>query len=247
MTNILTPIAPGTRVRILSPDALPSNDYATDPFRTTLDPAHYTISPPTGSVMVLVATPNGWGTRVRDGLPDAGTEVKAWWVSKSMVEVVQDPSPVPLLSADEAHRGMVAACEQRDAMARSLDEVTKQRDAQKEETARLMGALADARRALDTFRAEVRTVAIRVAEEQGWCDEGLNDVLAELGMEPKETEWEVEVEVTARQTVTVRVTAKDEAEAQEKIVDGEVDVETDRSNWEWQTADDLDFLSTEQA
>ena len=49
----------------------------------------------------------------------------------------------------------------------------------------------------EAFRTQVRDVAIRVAEEQGWCDDGLNDVLDELGLDPKEF---------PRQRITVKVT-----------------------------------------
>jgi hypothetical protein len=51
----------------------------------------------------------------------------------------------------------------------------------------------------EAFKQQVREVAIRVAEEQTWCDNGLNEVLDELGLDRKEKpRYEVEVTVTYR-------------------------------------------------
>lgn len=65
----------------------------------------------------------------------------------------------------------------------------------------------------EQFRQDVRDLAIRTAADQGWCDDGLNRGLRELGLDPKTREYEVEVEVTATQTVWVTVEAASEEHA----------------------------------
>lgn len=92
----------------------------------------------------------------------------------------------------------------------------------------------------EAFKTQVRDTAIRVAEEQGWCDDGLNRVLDELGLDRK-TNPRVEVMVTV--TTTWRLTGTpnradpDESwtSASMSLYDGEPaldgdwsDVETDR-------------------
>lgn len=62
-------------------------------------------------------------------------------------------------------------------------------------------ALGEANRRLDAFRAEVREKAIAVAEAQGWCDDGLNEVLEDLGLEPKQGQ-QVRFVVTLKVTMT---------------------------------------------
>lgn len=62
---------------------------------------------------------------------------------------------------------------------------------------------ANSRAALAQFQQEVREVAIRVADEQGWCDSGLNEVLEELGLDSKEPP-----RVKATITVTMDVTGE---------------------------------------
>lgn len=77
-------------------------------------------------------------------------------------------------------------------------------------------SLVDAR--LVAFKAEVRDKAIEVAEERGWCDEGLNEVLEELGLEPKTTGW--------TGTVTVRVYGYQDVEVEIEQADDEDDAIT---------------------
>lgn len=55
-------------------------------------------------------------------------------------------------------------------------------------------------RVMEAFKDQVREVAIRVADEEGWCDSGLNEVLEELGLEGKTSEGTL--------TLTVRVKVK---------------------------------------
>lgn len=57
----------------------------------------------------------------------------------------------------------------------------------------------DLNTSLIAFQQQVREVAIRVADEQSWCDDGLNEVLEELGLDKKEPpEYDIEVHVTYR-------------------------------------------------
>jgi hypothetical protein len=60
---------------------------------------------------------------------------------------------------------------------------------------------------LDRYKRKVREVAIRVADEQGWCNEGLNEVLEELDLDPfyKTRTFDVEVVQTATRSVTITV------------------------------------------
>ena len=59
-----------------------------------------------------------------------------------------------------------------------------------------MGAAADAKQTeFDEYRKQVRTVAIRTASERGWCDDGLNRVLGELGL-PKKQRFRVPTTIT---------------------------------------------------
>jgi hypothetical protein len=96
--------------------------------------------------------------------------------------------------------------------------------------------------ALERFRTEVRDTAIRVAGENSWCDQGLNEVLSELGLDPKTTEWTVEVAVVAMQTVSVTITAGSESEAEERVIEdfaNDIEQAVDRYGWEidWDQAE----------
>jgi hypothetical protein len=93
---------------------------------------------------------------------------------------------------------------------------------------------ANVRREYDRFREQVRDVAIRVAEDEGWCDSGLNEVLRELGLPPKTTTWRVPVVARAEQVVYVEVEAADEDEAvqlAEDLSTSEYDDEIDAYGW----------------
>ena len=58
------------------------------------------------------------------------------------------------------------------------------------------------RRELEAYKARVREVAIRVADEQGWCREGRDEVLRELDIEPPVMRYEFEVTVRLKVTAT---------------------------------------------
>lgn len=62
--------------------------------------------------------------------------------------------------------------------------------------------LAALQRDFEAFRHLTRQVAIDKAEEQGWCDDGLNEALAELGLPGKETEYTVTLNVQITFTLT---------------------------------------------
>lgn len=59
-------------------------------------------------------------------------------------------------------------------------------------------------RTLEEFEQQVRSVAIRVAEENDWCDGGLNDVLRELGL-PEKKIFYVPVRINGEYTYQVPV------------------------------------------
>ena len=83
---------------------------------------------------------------------------------------------------------------------------------------------------LERFKDQVRDKAIEVAEEQSWCDEGLNSVLSELGLEPKSQEYEVRIGLTACHTVTAGSDedaadmVKSDLESSERYFDGYFDI-----------------------
>lgn len=68
----------------------------------------------------------------------------------------------------------------------------------------------------EAFKARVRAEAVRVAEEQGWCADGLNRTLTTLDLPPRITAYEALVTLTMR----VRVDTDDEDTARQWI--GEV-------------------------
>lgn len=71
---------------------------------------------------------------------------------------------------------------------------------------------------LERYKTKVREVAIRVADEQSWCDQGLNDVLEELGLEPNLHTYRVTVRVVLHQEVTVEIQAGNREDV-EQLVD----------------------------
>lgn len=103
----------------------------------------------------------------------------------------------------------------------------------------------------ETFKDEVRTVAIRVASEQSWCTPGLNGVLKELGLPPKETTYDVEVTVRGVTTITIQVEAEDEDEARRKVEDGDHDAdlsaETRRADWDVDENADVEVQKVDEA
>jgi hypothetical protein len=93
---------------------------------------------------------------------------------------------------------------------------------------------------LDTYKALVRGVAIDMATNQSWCDDGLNGVLDELGLGRKGQLYDVEVRVVAAQTVTLKVRANSEDEARSQIGWTEVDDAWSPDAW---TSDDYTIES----
>lgn len=75
--------------------------------------------------------------------------------------------------------------------------------------------LAQLKTEFEAYKKQVRDVAIEVAAEQGWCDDGLNERLQELGLEPMARQWEVTVTLLGRQEVKIRVTAASDDAAAE--------------------------------
>jgi hypothetical protein len=65
------------------------------------------------------------------------------------------------------------------------------------------------RASLERFRQSVRETAIQVAAEQGWCRQGLNDTLRDLGLDPVPTEFRVKLRVPAWQTIEATVEIDD--------------------------------------
>jgi hypothetical protein len=61
---------------------------------------------------------------------------------------------------------------------------------------------------LDEYKAFVREVAIDMGTAQGWCDDGVNGVLEELGLDRKTRKYRVRVRVEAYQYVDVEVEAE---------------------------------------
>jgi hypothetical protein len=77
----------------------------------------------------------------------------------------------------------------------------------------------------EAFKRRVREHAIEVAQRQGWCDQGLNESLEELGLPGYHREW------TMTLTVTVTVSGADSedeavrwAERAISSTDGDVDI-----------------------
>lgn len=94
--------------------------------------------------------------------------------------------------------------------------------------------------AFDTFRTNVRDMAIEKAGELNWCDPGLNEALIELGLEPKTRRFDVQF--TVSQTVTVTVEAADEYTARREAEDNYEGAElvsnyASRYDWEAEVID----------
>lgn len=87
------------------------------------------------------------------------------------------------------------------------------------------------------FAEQVRDVAIRVAESEGWCDDGLNEVLEELGLEPKRAK-EYRIEVTVRYVLTGRPTVANADSVTEDWVSNSVKIGEDiRLDDDWDECD----------
>lgn len=115
-----------------------------------------------------------------------------------------------------------------------LDRVTRDRDALRTIRDDLLRDLSDLRARHESFRDEVRTMAIEKADELGWCTPGLNAALIELGLDPRERAYRVPVEI--RQTVWVDVEAVDEDAARD-LVDNDWtarDVARNADDYDWE-------------
>ncbi len=91
---------------------------------------------------------------------------------------------------------------------------------------------------LNEFKTLVRDVAIRVAAEQGWCDDGLNAVLEELGLEPKTPPRK---RITYTLEVQVYATGDGgENNARHSIANVDVDLDSD-----WEDVEVADYTVTD--
>lgn len=70
---------------------------------------------------------------------------------------------------------------------------------------------------LAEYKTLVRDTAIKVAGEQGWCDEGLNKVLRKLNLDPKPAPRTFYIDVPLTVTVRYEATVMDEAAAREQV------------------------------
>lgn len=87
------------------------------------------------------------------------------------------------------------------------------------------------------YRDRVREEAIRVAKENGWCNEGLNMTLENLDLEPVTQTYRVIVRVHAYQDVELDIQAGGEDEVEAIALSDEYretvwDREIDGSQWE---------------
>lgn len=78
-----------------------------------------------------------------------------------------------------------------------------------ERVTRTQGLLDQLSATHNSFRDQVRELAIEKAEELNWCTPGLNAALDELGLERKTTTFTAEVTIAATRTITVEVQADD--------------------------------------
>lgn len=101
---------------------------------------------------------------------------------------------------------------------------------------------------LDTYKELVRERGIELGREQGWCDDGVNGVLDELGLDHiiRERDYVIELEVRATQTVTFHVTARNEEEAANQVDSYLIRERIDRSEWSWDERWDSDDLGIEE-
>lgn len=136
-----------------------------------------------------------------------------------------------------------AAVAQREEFARELDAVKAARGVLAEEVQMVRNARITAQRDHEEFRVKVRDVAIRVARQQDWCDEGLNDVLEELGLPRKTQAYDVEVDVefTLRKTITVRVDEATDGDSAREQVDSTLVEDTLSNECEWPDGDDVNL------
>jgi hypothetical protein len=99
---------------------------------------------------------------------------------------------------------------------------------------------------LDEYKAFVREVAIEMGTAQGWCDDGVNGVLDELGLPRKTREFRVAVQIQAYQTVYVDVTASDESAARDQVGRSTIRYAIDSSEWSWDGDWESDDVEVEE-
>ena len=187
MTDNVT-FAPGTLVRVRDTfTAMVPHGITRDEFLS----GTYTIIDcadwNTGAYL-CISHPRGHSHRGKGGTVHDG-----WYVAPEHLEVVTEQSEEPVSP-----------------LAAELDLMASK---WREETARANWA----EQALVAYKVRVRDEAIRVKEEQGWCDEGLAEVLENLDLDPVEVEYEIEVECEIRHTVTLTVTARSEDNARDMV------------------------------
>lgn len=107
----------------------------------------------------------------------------------------------------------------RDSTRRELATAIDERDTVWREARQLRGELATAEQQLEAFQVQVRDVAIRVAQDQNWCDQGLNEVLEELGLPRKSSRYRVSVTVTANKVFDIEVQAASGGDAWRMVDD----------------------------
>jgi pyruvate/oxaloacetate carboxyltransferase len=90
----------------------------------------------------------------------------------------------------------------------------------------------------ESFETTVRDALVRFAEERSIDTTELNDLLAELDLDPVEQEFSVDVKVVAYQTVTVTVLATSSEAAEALVNDGDDDVrrlvDDELSGYDWE-------------
>lgn len=92
----------------------------------------------------------------------------------------------------------------------------------------------------EQFRAQVRELAIETAANEGWCNEGLNRALEELGLPGTRRDFTVDVSINVSRTISITVEAVDEDEARREVEDNdsaELLRQADLSVWEWSLDD----------
>jgi hypothetical protein len=100
---------------------------------------------------------------------------------------------------------------------------------------------AAARRDLRGFRIKVRDKAIEVAQSEGWCIEGLNEALEDLGLDPAKRTFDIRGKVrTADRDFSWQIEAATEEEAREKMKELLTD-DTDHSAYDDAFDLDVDF------
>lgn len=89
---------------------------------------------------------------------------------------------------------------------------------------------------LEEYKERVRKEAIRVAQEQEWCDDGLNQALRNLDL-PEKKNFRVPVQVISRRVVFAEVIdANSQEEANAKVLDRQ-----------WQIDNGFDYPEVELA